>query len=326
MGPAHLDFANAELKLLQQILGLLPSEKVKPNLRDPMFVSIDIEAFEAAQDKITEIGVSVLDTNELSDVAAGPNAANWPMRIKSVHYRPVEHATLLNRRFVKGCEDRFNFGTTAWIKLADVERILKRIFLDPAQVLHAANFDTNIADKGRNIIFVAHGLRGDRKYLNRVGVSLNDMSNIARIIDTQRVAGSPKKSPVGLQRLLLSLGLEPVNLHNAGNDAAYTLQALILMAVRDYEDHGTLFSRIQQMPKKLPPEVYTQEAAPHIWSGTTTKPVDRLLDGSQLDEAYVGSSSKGVKPTASNALPRKRDLEQSQNEEAVKSAKMASCP
>ena len=44
-----------EVKQLQQLLGLVPSEKA---IKDVIFVCIDCEAFEFNQKQITEIGVS----------------------------------------------------------------------------------------------------------------------------------------------------------------------------------------------------------------------------------------------------------------------------
>ena len=313
-GTHPLDFAKSELKRLQQILGLLPGDGLDATLQDAVFVCIDVEAFEDSQDKITEIGVAVLDTADINGLDPGENAGNWVAKMEHAHYRIFEHAKLVNRRFIKGCEDRFNYGTTTWINLVDASRVLNRVFADPIELRKAADFDFEIKDEGRNVIFVAHGLRNDKEYLGQLKFSLDDVKNITRTFDTQRVAGT-KKTPVGLRRLLLSLALEPLNLHNAGNDAAYTLQSLIRMAFNDFNDPGVVFSSLEDMPKKLPPVVYSQTPAPHVWAGTTAKMV-----GDSANEGISQNAHFAVRQVESTAthrlddtsfLPRKRTFDES---------------
>ena len=265
----RLAHARNELKLLQQILGLIPKDKPEQKLKDATFVCIDCEAFEDDQTKVTEIGVAVLDTRDIRGVQPQQNAEKWIAKIKCAHYRPIQYSTLLNRRFVKGCEDRFNFGVTMWINLDDAETVLRRIFLDPARTHEAANFDVDIADQKRNVLFAGHGVSADKGYLAQLGFSLRDGANVVRTFDTQKIAGATRKSQVGLQRLLISLGQEPVNLHNAGNDAAYTLHALILMAIKDHEAPNSVFSTLEKYVGKLPDGVNTEGLTKHVFAGTT---------------------------------------------------------
>ncbi|KAK3708424.1 hypothetical protein LTR37_011520 [Vermiconidia calcicola] len=273
-GPPHLETARRELVLAQQILRLSSDGNLDTNLQDAVFVCIDCEAFEHDHSKITEIGVAILDTRDIKGIALADGATTWIEKMKYAHYRPIEYAQCLNRRFVKGCEDRFNFGTTSWIKLLDAGRVLHRIFLDPTNIHRAADFEMEALDQERNIIFAAHGLRNDRAFLNELGFSHLENSNVVRTMDTQILAGGTKKSPVGLQRLLLRLGLDPVNLHNAGNDAAYTLQALVIMALKDYERPGSIFPIPVARLDKLPPSKHTHIIAPHVYAGTAVDPMN----------------------------------------------------
>lgn len=325
--PPNLAFARNELKALQQILGLLPTEGLDPGLQDAVFVCIDVEAYENAQNKITEIGVAILDTKDIKGISPD-DGGNWFAKMKHAHYRPVEHASLVNRRFVKGCEEHFNYGATTFINLADAGKVLNRVFSNPSEIDQAADLDIKLTGRARNVIFVAHGLRGDRNFLKDVGFVVSDVSNTTRIFDTQRVAGSTKQLPVGLQRLLLSLGLEPVNLHNAGNDAAYTLQSLILMAVKDHEYPGTVFSMLEGMPKRLPPVVHTQTRAPHAWACSTATASGSSMSDTACSTAYAGGDidNRPLHPlSTANVLPQEPDLHQTKDLNDMRSAATASC-
>ena len=302
--PPHLVNASHELSLVQQVLGL--TREPRPvDLQNVVFVCIDIEAFESEQDKVTEIGVAILDTYEVSGVPPGEDAVNWLSKVKHAHYRPVQYADLVNRRFVKGCEDSFNFGTTTWIDLQDTGRILNRIFTNPARLLEAASFDVHIPDSECNVIFVGHGLKNEKIYLGKLGLSIAETDSIVRMVDVQNAAGATKKAQVSLQRLLLSLGIAPTNLHNGGNDAAYTLQALVLMAVKDRHDPGSVFSALAANSGKLPSVIYNNVKAPHVYGGTATRhattaatklppnpsPVERTKGPTRTDGTSVRAAS-----------------------------------
>ncbi|KAI7391455.1 hypothetical protein KC328_g7497, partial [Hortaea werneckii] len=246
-----------DLEAVQQMLGLQPnttSPKGSPTpIKDPIFVCIDCEAFEHNQSKITEIGVAVLDTRETSHLNSSSPLPAWFDKIKYAHYRPVEYARLRNKTFIQGCPEQFNFGPSTWVKLTDMGQILRNIFADPTQLERAADFSNPITNTTsspdqpqpgpRNIIFVAHGAGNDTTYLRHLSFDLHNPQHtgsptIVQTLDTQKLSGSTKKSPLSLHRLCLCLHLFPKNLHNAGNDAGYTLQALIALAVNEHQNPG----------------------------------------------------------------------------------------
>ncbi|RMY61198.1 hypothetical protein D0865_01126 [Hortaea werneckii] len=249
--PGQKPASARDLEAAQQMLGLQPnatSPKGCPTpTKDPIFVCIDCEAFEHNQSKITEIGVAVLDTRETNHLNSSSPLPAWFEKIKYAHYRPVEYARLRNKTFIQGCPEQFNFGPSTWVKLTDMRRILCNIFADPTQLEQAADFsnstiNTTSPDQPqpdpRNIIFVAHGAGNDTTYLRHLSFDLSQQpqsttaagSRIAQTLDTQKLSGSTKKHPLSLHRLCLCVHLQPKNLHNAGNDAGYTLQALIALA------------------------------------------------------------------------------------------------
>ena len=85
----------------------------------------------------------------------------------------------------------------------------------------------------RNVLLVGHDVGKDLEYLrDKLDFDLTTIPSITAFIDTQRIAREvfhfPKKN-LSLHRMLLSLGLPARQLHNSGNDAFYTMQALLLL-------------------------------------------------------------------------------------------------
>lgn len=288
--------AQSQLRLLQQMLGLTPSSGSKQMINEPVFVCIDCEAFEHAQQKITEIGIAVLDTRDVAHLNGDNSQEAWLAKMKYAHYRPTEYAHLRNKTFVKGCPEQFNFGSSTWIKLADVKHVLKRVFGHPSQLQQAGDFSATLSDPDRKVIYVAHGASGDNAYMKQVGFTLGADAEISRTMDTQVLAGGSKKNSIGLHRLLLSLGLDPVNLHNGGNDAAYTLQALVIMALKDLASPGSVFVDLAKVVGKVPPAQRTTRVAPQIWAGTATPP-------DESNETDIKATSSG--PSAYNKVKRR---------------------
>lgn len=87
----------------------------------------------------------------------------------------------------------------------------------------------------RDIILVGHDTKQDIQYLASIGVDLLLVPSIRRTLDTQAIHQSWKDldNVRGLSGVLGDLGLKWRNLHNAGNDAVYTLHALIGVAIEE---------------------------------------------------------------------------------------------
>ena len=291
--------AKPELAFLHQVLGLnlqaLPTE-----LKNVVFICVDCEAFEHDQSKVTELGVAALDTRDIWGSTPEENGEGWIAKMKYAHFRPVEYARHVNRKFVKGCEDKFAFGKTTWIHLRDSAKLLSRIFQCPERISEAASFDTDLPNSRRNVVFVAHGISNDDAYLAQLGFTLSNVSNVIRQVDSQRVAGGTKKRGIGLKGLLQKLGMQSQGLHNAGNDAAYTLQALILMAVKEYQQPGLIFAASDLPATSLPGVVSRPNiSAPHVYGGTAVEGKDKLpVDGGKLtSKVKVKGSFKRKSPT-----------------------------
>ncbi|KAJ8610792.1 hypothetical protein MRB53_038343 [Persea americana] len=119
---------------------------------DIVFVCVDCEAFEFDQSKVTEVGVAVLDTRDLHGVEAPFDRSIVFAKVLSAHYRILEYANLVNKKYVRGCPGSFGFGVSTWIRKSDAQQILNRIFQDPRRVLDCADFKQNIPSSDRKIV------------------------------------------------------------------------------------------------------------------------------------------------------------------------------
>ncbi len=194
------------------------------------FISIDIEAFEFNQRLITEIGISTLDTVDLLGLLPGVKGNNWAAKIRSRHFRILEHSHRLNKVHVEGCPDKFDFGHSEWIYERDVISALKECF-NPSQ----SPF-TTYSSKTRKVVLVAHDVAADMKYLTQLGFDVTQM--VSDHIDTSDLykAAHRDARQSALSILLLCYGIAGKHLHNAGNDASYTLRVMIAIALDDFQN------------------------------------------------------------------------------------------
>jgi DNA polymerase III alpha subunit (gram-positive type) len=90
----------------------------------------------------------------------------------------------------------------------------------------------------RNIILVGHDTKQDVSYLRKLGYDVYNLSNLMEEVDTATLWRylTRDTNPRSLGVILAELGIIGWNLHNAGNDAAYTLQAMIGIAVKAIVD------------------------------------------------------------------------------------------
>lgn len=77
---------------------------------DAVLVCVDVEAIETQPDRVSEVGIAILDTNELQGVPVGADGRPWWRFIRAHHIRIKEYSGLKNYRYVQGCPDKFEFG------------------------------------------------------------------------------------------------------------------------------------------------------------------------------------------------------------------------
>jgi DNA polymerase III alpha subunit (gram-positive type) len=122
-----------------------------------------------------------------------------------------------------------------FIALKDASATIARCFRHP----FSKKGETSLEDlPKRNVILVGHDIRQDVAYMRKVGFEVYNMSNLMEEVDTAAMWRYTTRDANirSLGSILADLGIVGWNLHNAGNDAAYTLQAMISIAVKAIVD------------------------------------------------------------------------------------------
>lgn len=241
----------------EPILPKIDSPTPFPFWRDAIFVSVDVEVNERCHSQVTEIGISTLDTRDLAGIAPGPHGENWQTRILSRHLRVKEFKNHVNKLYVRGCPDKFEFGTSEWVSSDNVSEAVQGCFTLPS-------FFDGPEKNLRPLVLVGHGLDADIQYLQLANVHIIDdsegASKFADRIDTaasfQMIRGETETRSLGV--VIADLGMTGWNLHNAGNDARYTMQALVAMLVVHSVD-------AQQTAKPTPDGDEAAEVAHHVY-------------------------------------------------------------
>lgn len=89
----------------------------------------------------------------------------------------------------------------------------------------------------RDVVLVGHDIRSDISLIKNIGFHVED-GMFLEIVDTQDVHQHlrMKTQQAGLRSVLNDLEIEHSFLHNGGNDAVYTLQALVRLVVKIRQD------------------------------------------------------------------------------------------
>ncbi|EEH04148.1 QDE-2-interacting protein [Histoplasma capsulatum G186AR] len=296
---------------------LLPLDVSKPApfrfASEPIFVCVDVEANEKIHHQITEIGISTLDTLDLVGIPPGECGRNWTTKIRSRHFRISEYANVVNKEYVSGCPDNFEFGESEWISISEAADVVDGCFQapysantprPPKDITDAEGSDTDGNGEGipgsvlqppfletepcgdsepipehktrpRNLIFVGHNTDTDLGYLGKLGCKAftkppTITSPTSSSSNNKKEASEPAEAPnfidtldtsvlfrvlkreteaTSLGKILVDLGITGWNLHNGGNDARYTMEAMIGITFRsrllldnpvEYKDHSKM--------------------------------------------------------------------------------------
>lgn len=208
-----------------------------------VFVCVDVESYEKAHNKITEVGVATLDTRHLIGIAPGPDGEHWRSKIHARHFRIREHRHLINQEFIQGCPDRFEFGESEFIHLRDAAMAVGTCFKPPfcatmpnddlgTLSIVVESFDVR---EQRNLIFLGHDTLTDVKYLQQLGFDPLILPNVLEAQDSATLYRVWRREPqiTNLGKILYDFNIAGWNLHNAGNDAVYTIQAMLATCVRE---------------------------------------------------------------------------------------------
>jgi len=206
-----------------------------PSDWEPVLISIDFEAWEKNNSYITEVGLAVLDTKDIVKIAPGQGAKNWIEKIRPLHFRVKENLAMVNSEFVAGQPENFNFGQSEILSKSDIKEKLQQIIFDLDPEFQPE--DPYEPPYYRSFALIGHNLQADRSFLHK-GFDMAPWTSHWCLpdSDTQMIYGGLHQSGGGsssLEGVLRELGIEYDFLHNAGNDAMYTMQAFLIMGLKE---------------------------------------------------------------------------------------------
>lgn len=196
-----------------------------------IFVSVDVEW----KDHITELGVSFLDTLDLVNLAPGEDGDNWSKRIKSHHLRTGENCRHDLWKRCSSCPKKFGFGQSEILSVNRLGARIDQLFSPPYG--HHVGDIPEYKLRRRSLILIGHGMAGDMTQLAKTGSKVfNGMDlpspSITKVWDTNWLWRVMRRTTNArsLRDTLADLDVRLVPqapFHNGGNDAHYTMLALL---------------------------------------------------------------------------------------------------
>ncbi|KAL9618561.1 MAG: hypothetical protein Q9160_006745 [Pyrenula sp. 1 TL-2023] len=240
---------------------------------DVVFVAIDFEG-RIPENPPSEIGIATLDTRDLKSITTSSTSPSIEA-IKSQRYAmnykqkfPVSHHT-------------FCFGHTQYIEpnsgRTRVSVLMESLFIQDKQ----PNFPTS--NLYRNIVLVGHNFYAELDTMSSLGIRSEAFSHVVGILDTERIGRKflEMNEYPGLNLLLRRFDCPYRYLHNAGNDATFTLRVLLLMAAKlgQSSAHSSLemtrLARLKEIALAPFPDV---QARPKVKPIVTNKEPKRRRD------------------------------------------------
>lgn len=119
-----------------------------------------------------------------------------------------------------------------FIALNDAPKVIASCFKPPF------SGPDQVSDPDRPIILLGHDTAADVNFMSQLGYDVHNLRNLQEIADTASMWRYLKRepNPRNLGMILYELEIAGWNLHNAGNDAVFTLQAMIAMSIKHIED------------------------------------------------------------------------------------------
>jgi len=221
----------------EQFFGLPDIKDFNPS-SDVVFVSIDLEVSREERSKagvplVREFGIATLDTRHLR-CPASPSVAIKPILTQQFS---TSHAF----------KDFLDCDVTDFKECVFAETFFVSQIDLPTTITTCLQIQDDISCNPhtlRNIVIIGHSIKSDLKILQRLGVDVYDTALVLAILDTDHIArkllGPHSPTPMTcfkLGALLTELKClyESSDLHNAGNDATYTLHALLMLVIRSSE-------------------------------------------------------------------------------------------
>jgi hypothetical protein len=196
-------FAEVDSRPVQELLGLTTN-----SVCNFVFVAIDFENIaniqrDLSQNLDSEVGLAILDTRDFDSVPSTELISTYNFASGTSDYQ-------------ERARKKFLFGESVAITQDNMLKSVK-----------------SLVPPDRQVVFVSHDIQHDLRALDLLGFDFSAF-NITTL-DTQSVSAEViSHESLTLRRLLLTLGCPFTKLHCGGNDANFTLKALLLLAVRDY--------------------------------------------------------------------------------------------
>lgn len=211
----YVDFVDETTTLAPPLVGVHLSNSP---MKDVLLVGLDIDTFQGYEqitpDQQLHVGISLLDTRKLHSLLANPTQdPNVPHgMIDSYQF------TVGSSKYCQRASRNFMFGRSEAIELSQIRPRLQELI------------------GGREFTFVLHGSSSDMKMLRNLDIDLASLGCLY-VFDTNKVAqwAIQLHYRLGLEKLLENLEIPFDDLHAAGNDAHFSLRALLMLAVKDAE-------------------------------------------------------------------------------------------
>lgn len=222
--------------------------------RKTICFSMDVEAYEFDSNVVTEIGISIYDPRE--------NANSLVPMTRNYHLIISEALPLRNKKWVCDFKDCYLLGESLVLSLhecVEFVQCLVNYYMTPQTV----------EDQSWSRAFVGHNVQGDIRWLRKMGIKIPAEDSIDHslqkfcpnekpkrgepifILDTEklfRFCYGSKGSNLG--RLLRLFQIPHAFLHNAGNDAHYTLQLLMHMCDVNFRKQSGM-DDLKEMSRKI---------------------------------------------------------------------------
>lgn len=127
-----------------------------------------------------------------------------------------------------------HLSASEFISIKHAPQIVASCFKHPYSIPDETTFEQVEEEEKRKIVLVGHDLAADISFLKTLGYDVTNLSNLLETADTALMWRYLKRenNPRNLGSILSELNLMGWNLHNAGNDAVYTLRAMIGIAIK----------------------------------------------------------------------------------------------
>lgn len=233
----RIEAMNAVLRegspLLHAFTKVIESGKVR------RLLAFDVEAYEHDQRSLLELGVAIYEIPETKEAMLAD-----PPTISITHYIMEEHKRKKNGRYCANNKDNFSFGKSHYVPTARALSLLLEEMRTP------------------NTAIIGHNLPADLKYLVEARFDKESVKFTHKwfknrpTFDTQAIFKEVYLRPhqEKLEKILAFYGIPHVHMHNAGNDAYYTLLTALKLADLKFtpppsDNKRTMNSPVETSPK-----------------------------------------------------------------------------